>query len=387
MLTEVKCKNSLPKEKAYKIYDSKGLFLLINPSGSKLWRMKYSLDKKEYKLAFGPYPAISLKAARLKRDEAYLLIEKGVNPAVEKRMGKLLSKGETFRDLFGIWFGLWSVGKAAKTVSACLAVMEKYIFPDLGGRGAKELEAYDFVQVLHKTQNMEVSFTPTRLFQRCSQVMRCGVAHGIISRNPLADIKPTDILKPHTSKNYSRIQVLELPKLINDINEYQGHIYTRYALKLMLLTFVRTKELIKGTKDEIDWEAKLWRIPADRMKMKDDHLVPLSRQTIVLLRGLFELSGNSEMFFPGHQKAKTISNNTIIYALYRMGYHSRMTGHGFRGLASTQLHEMGFPESHIELQLAHQKRNNVAAAYNHAKYLEQRRVMMQAWADYIDSAS
>ncbi|MES2218375.1 MAG: integrase arm-type DNA-binding domain-containing protein [Pseudomonadota bacterium] len=388
MLSDIKCKNAKAKEKPYKVFDEGGLFLYVNVNGSRSWRMRYKVDYKEYSLSFGSYPDISLKEARLKRDEARLVISRGGNPAVEKQEGKRklkVSANNTFKALAEAWFTTWQVKKTEHTKSAAKAALERYVFPEIGHKIANELTSLDFIEVIKKVEAHGLGFTPGRLWQRCSQIMRFGIPIKLVDRNPLADIKPADVLIPHTTVNHSRISVLELPQLIKDAESYKGHILTRIAIKLMMLTFVRTQELIKGEWVEIDLKARLWRIPADRMKMKDDHLVPLSTQTINILKQLYELTGKGEVLFPGSQRARTISNNTIIYALYRMGYHSRMTGHGFRGLASTALHEMGFPPEHIELQLAHQQRSQVSAAYNHAKYLEQRRVMMQAWADFVDS--
>lgn len=212
------------------------------------------------------------------------------------------------------------------------------------------------------------------------------MAHGLAERNPAADIKPSDVLKPTKKTNYPRLDQKELPELLRKIDNYEGQPLTRYALQLMVLTFVRTGELIGARWDEID--GKLWRIPAERMKMKTPHIVPLSNQAITVLDWIRELSGDNPLVFPSERReGKSMSNNTILYALYRMGYHSRMTGHGFRGIASTILHEQGYPHEYIELQLAHSKRNTVSAAYDHAKHLEARAKMMQDWADYLTGLS
>ncbi len=215
--------------------------------------------------------------------------------------------------------------------------------------------------------------------------MRYAIAHGLAQRNPAAEIKPSDALKPHKKKNYARLNASELPELLHRIKAYDGQPLTRLAMQLMVLTFVRTGELIGARWSEFDIEASMWRIPADRMKMKTSHLVPLSKQTLVVLEQIRQLSGVQPLLFPSERRdGKSMSNNTIIYALYRLGYHSRMTGHGFRGIASTVLHEHGYPHEHIELQLAHQERSAVSAAYNYALYLEQRAAMMQWWADYLN---
>jgi integrase len=215
--------------------------------------------------------------------------------------------------------------------------------------------------------------------------MRYAIANDLADRNPVAEVKPSDILKAHKRRNYPRVGEKELPDLLRTIDGYVGGEHTRLALQLMALTFVRTSELIGARWSEFVLTESRWYIPAARMKMKTPHIVALSEQANEVLERLKELSFDNELVFPGDlNPAKPMSNNTLLFALYRMGYRSRMTGHGFRGVASTILHEQGWPHEHIELQLAHQERNAVSAAYNHAQYLEPRAKMMQAWADYLD---
>jgi integrase len=205
-------------------------------------------------------------------------------------------------------------------------------------------------------------------------------------RNPAADVRPADALKPRKKDHYARLDTKELPELLRKIEAYQGSPWTRLAIKLMMLTFVRTGELIGAQWDEFDLEAREWRIPAERMKMKTPHVVPLADQAVEVVQTLQELRNRSPMLFPGERDhEKPMSNNTILAALKRMGYAGRMTGHGFRGVASTILHEAGFDHAHIELQLAHMERDDVSAAYNFATYLPQRRKMMQWYADHLDS--
>ena len=215
--------------------------------------------------------------------------------------------------------------------------------------------------------------------------MRYAVAHGLAERNPAADIKPSDVLKPTKKTNYARLGEKDLPELLHKIDVYDGQPLTKLALHLMALSFVRTSELIGARWDEIELDKKQWRIPAERMKMKTSHIVPLSEQTINVVDKIKDLAADQILLFPSERRdGKTMSNNTILYALYRLGYHSRMTGHGFRGIASTILHERGYNHDHIELQLAHSKRDAVSASYNHALYLEPRARMMQEWADYLE---
>jgi integrase len=224
-----------------------------------------------------------------------------------------------------------------------------------------------------------------RALETTGQIFRYAVAHGLAQRNPASEIKPGDILKSRQKENHARVDAKELPALLRTLEVYQGKHVTRLAMKLMAMTFVRTSELIGARWDEFDVEARRWNIPKERMKMKSPHIVPLSRQAIEVLALLKQLNGNSELVFPGERDPKKpMSNMTILEALNRMGYKGIHTGHGFRGLASTILHEQGWPHEHIELQLAHAPRNAVSAAYNHALYLEPRAKMMEAWSDFLE---
>ncbi len=225
-----------------------------------------------------------------------------------------------------------------------------------------------------------------RAHETTGQIIRYAIAHGISSRNPSADFKPKDILTEAKEVNFARVDSKQLPALLQKMERYEGDVLTRLAMRLMAYTFVRTTELIEAEWLELDLETACWDIPAERMKMSTPHIVPLSRQAVEILRALKLLTGRGRLVFPGaRDNGRLMSKNTILFALYRLGFKGRMTGHGFRGLASTVLHEYDFADEHIELQLAHQKRNKVAAAYNHAKYLNQRAAMMQWWADHLDA--
>jgi integrase len=265
--------------------------------------------------------------------------------------------------------------------------LEADVFPRIGGRPLQSLTASSFREVAQRIERRGAAAIAKRVLQTCSQVMRYAVAHDLVRHNPVAEIKPSDILRRHKRRNYPRVGVGELPTLLRAIDSYVGSEHTRLALQLMSLTFVRTSELIGAHWEEFDLAGSRWNIPAERMKMKTPHVVPLSRQAKVILERLKEISFARELVFPGDlNPAKPMSNNTILFALYRLGYRGRMSGHGFRGVASTILHEQGWPHEHIELQLAHQERNAVSAAYNHATYLEPRTELMQAWANYLDQA-
>jgi integrase len=259
------------------------------------------------------------------------------------------------------------------------------ILPALGPHPIAEIEAPQVVAMVRHIENRGARDIAKRALETTGQVFRYAIAYGYARRNPAAEIKPNDILKTSQKVNYARVDAKELPALLRSIEVYRGTHVTRLAMKLLALTFVRTSELIGARWSEYDLEAARWDIPAERMKMRTLHIVPLSRQSVEILRTLHDLTGTSDLLFPGDRNSKKcMSNNTILKALERMGYKYRMTGHGFRGLASTILHERGYNHEHIELQLAHTPRNAVSAAYNHALYLEPRARMMQEWADHLE---
>jgi integrase len=293
----------------------------------------------------------------------------------------------SFESVARAWFDDWQAIRTPGHAKRIIKRLEADVFPMIGKKPVTEITAAQLLMMAKKIEARGALDVSKRAFQTCSQIMRYAVAHGIAERNPAADIKPSDALKPTKTANNARIDARELPELLQKIDSYQGHPLTRLALQLVAHTFVRTRELIEAPWKEFDLEAKEWRIPAERMKMGTDHIVPLSTQVLAILKELREITGSkSPLLFPSQQgHGKSMSNNTMLYALYRMGYKGQMTGHGFRGIASTVLHEMEFNHDHIELQLSHAPRNAVSAAYNHALYLKQRAAMMQHWSDYLDA--
>jgi integrase len=283
------------------------------------------------------------------------------------------------------WFAHWKVNRNARHAHYVLARLESDVFPAIGPAAITDVSAADFRALAQKIERRGAAEIARRALSTCSQIMRYAIAHDLVQRNPVADIRPADVLRPRKRRHYVRVTEQELPELLRAIDGYVGSEHTRLGLQLMALTFVRTSELIGARWSEFDFENDRWNIPAERMKMKTPHVVALSSQAKAILRRLKEISYSRDLVFPGDIKPdKPMSNNTLLFALYRLGYRSRMTGHGFRGVASTILHEQGWPHEHIELQLAHQERNAVSAAYNHAQYLEPRARMMQAWADHLD---
>ncbi len=383
-LTDLSARNAKPQDKSYRLADGLGMYLEIMPNGSKYWRLKYRFAGKEKRLALGVYPTISLAQARAARDDARRQLAAGTDPSQARQQAKLVAttaRGNTFEILAREWHEKECAAWTAHYSTNVLHSLESDIFPAIGSHPITEITPPQMLAVLRKVENRGVVETVSRLLQRCSAVFRYAIITGRATYNPCADLKGA--FKAAKTKNMARVQSNDVPTLIQKIRGYDGDLITRIALQFMALTFVRTKELIGAQWSEIDFDAAEWRIPAERMKMRDPHIVPLSRQAIALLGGAEKIKGSSGYVFKG-TRAKHMSRSTILFALYRLGYHSRMTGHGFRGLASTMLHEQGFSPDVIERQLAHAERNKVRAAYNHAQYLPERRRMMQHWADHLD---
>jgi len=387
-LTDTEIRRSKPSEAPYKLSDSHGLYLLVKPNGSRLWRWKYRVDGKEKLMALGTYPELSLTDARERHASGRKQLANGIDPMAERMAEKTAvveATEHTFEKIAEKWLDHWKGNKSARHVATTQNRLKLNVYPTLGARPVNEIEPMDLVKLAKGIESRGASDMAKRILQIVGMVLRYAVAHGFSKRNPASEIRPSDILKPTRKTNMARIDAKELPALLRAIELYEGRQLTRLAMKLMALTFVRTSELIGARWEEIDFDARRWNIPAERMKMNTPHIVPLGNQTIEVLNLLRALSGDYELIFPGeHDQKKPMSNMTILKALERMGYKGRMTGHGFRGLASTILHEQGYNHEHIELQLAHAPRNEVSAAYNHALYLEPRTQMMQDWADFLE---
>lgn len=387
-LTDTEIRRSKRADKPYKLSDSGGLHLLVTPTGGKLWRWKYRFDGSEKLMALGRYPDVALADARVRRDAARKKLASGIDPMAERMAEKTAVKvatEHTFEKIAELWLEHWKGNKCTRHSETTKNRLKGNIYPVLGERPIAEVEPMELVQLAKEIEARGASDMAKRILQIVGMIFRYAVAHGYTKRNPAAEIRPSDILKPTIKTNMARIDAKELPALLRSIEVYDGRPLTRMAIKLMALTFVRTSELIGARWAEFDFEARRWAIPANRMKMKSPHIVPLSSQAVEALELLQTISGKGELVFPGEQDStKQMSNMTILKALERMGYKGRMTGHGFRGLASTILHEQGYNHDHIELQLAHAPRNEVSAAYNHALYLEPRTKMMQDWADFLE---
>ena len=388
MLTDSKLKNAKPDARPYKLVDGQGLHALVQANGSILWQQRYRYEGKEQTASHGSYPLVSLLEARKKRDELKKLLLEGLDPAKVKRQrsadGKF-SLGDTFKEIADTWHKQWSEVRSPRHAAYVRRRLEGDVFPVIGDLPIASLRPLDIVKVIKAIESRGAVDIAKRAYQTIGAICRYAVAHGLMDRDPTQDVKPSDILISKRPTNYARVDARELPDLLRAVEAYQGTPTTRLALRLMALTFVRTGELIAAKWVEFDFDEAIWRIPPERMKMRTEHIVLLSRQAIETLRTLQMVSGDSELLFPGDRnRRRPISNNTLLRALERMGFKGRMTGHGFRGLASTVLHEHGFDHAHIEAQLAHQERNRISASYNHALYLKQRGQMMQWWADYLD---
>lgn len=387
-LSDTTIRTAKPAEKDYKLSDGGGMFLLVTTTGGKWWRYSYRFEGKQKTLSLGIYPDTSLKDARDKHAESRRLLAQGIDPGAHRKAAKA-EQAITFKIWAERWHQHWQVGKSHRHAEYVKRRLVADVYPEIGDMPIHSINAPDIVRTIKSIASRGALDMAKRAHQTIGQVFRYAIAHGNeskVTRNPATDIKPSDIIESRRKVNYARVEIKELPALLRAIEAASISATTRLAIKLMALTFVRTGELIGGRWCEVDFDEAQWRIPAERMKMKSPHIVPLSKQAVEVLKTLQIVTGTSEFMFPNQVVGKTgtMSNNTILVALSRMGYKGMMTGHGFRGVASTALHEQGFDHQHIELQLAHTERNEVSAAYNHALYLKQRTAMMQHWADYLD---
>ena len=388
-LSETKVRNAKGKEKQYKLGDSGGLYLLVMPNSRKYWRMKYHFLNKEYHLALGVYPLITLAEARDLCFEARKLKAKGINPQEHKRQeqARIIQETEnTFEQIAREWHAVRTSKWSEYYAKQVMQRMEADIFPKIGKLPIATIKSSQLFQMANAIQDRNAIEMAHRATSICSQVFQFALITDRAEQNPASALR--GMLKAPQTNNYAYLNAKELPEFLKALKAYDGGIQTKLAIKFLILTFVRTGELCGARWDEIDLERAEWRIPAERMKMRSPHIVPLSAPAVTLLETLKRLSRKSEFVFPSISNVrKTMSTNTMLQAMYGMGYKDRVTGHGFRATASTILNESGlFSHDIIERQLAHQERNKVRASYNHADYLQERRKMMQWWADYIHQA-
>jgi len=387
-LTDTAIRNASLQEKQYKLSDERGLYLLVNKAG-KYFRLDYRFAKKRKTLALGVYPEVSLKEARKRRDDARKMIAASIDPVQHRKLTKAMQAEQaenSFEAIAREWHLKFSSRWAASHANKIIRRFELYVFPWIGNRPIAEITAPELLTILRRIENRGISETAHRTKQNCGQVFRYAVATGRTERDPSADLKGA--LAPAKHERMATItEPKKIGELLRTIDSYEGTFIAKYALMLAPLVFVRPGELRHAEWAEIDLEANEWRIPADKMKMKEPHIVPLAKQAVGILKEIQPLTGQGRYVFPSiRTSSRPMSENTVLAALRRMGYtKEEMTGHGFRAMASTVLHEQGWPSDVIERQLAHGERNSIKAAYNHAQHLPERQRMMQAWADYLDS--
>ena len=385
-LTATTIKTCKPKDKAYKLTDGGGLYLLVSPSGGKWWRFDYRFQSKRKTLSMGVYPAISLKDARDRRDEAKKQLANGIDPAMVRKSQKhQQSQPNTFEAVAREWHAKFKPGWSDSHANRLLRLLERDIFPWLGSMPVSDVSSPLLLQTIRRIETRSLD-TAHRAMQNCGQVFRYAIATGRQQNDPTHALKGA--IPPIRDNHFASITHPEqIGPLLRAIEGYKGEFITQSALRLGPLVFVRPGELRHAEWSEINLEIGEWRIPSEKMKMGQPHIVPLARQSIVLLTDLQPLTGTGKYLFPSVRSSdRPISENTINAALRRLGYtKDEMTGHGFRSMASTLLNEQGWNRDHIERQLAHAERNKIRAAYNYADYLPERRKMMQAWADYLDT--
>ena len=382
-LTEARIRRARPKERPYKLRDGGGLYLLITPTDAKQWRLRYVVGSRESMVSLGTYPATSLKAARAKRTELRAALEVGKDPAAERRAERA-NTANAFETIAREWLAKQPF--APKTLAKAVWTFEDLLFPYIGSRPVTALTAPELLEVFRRLESRGKHETAHRSKQRVGQVLRYAIATGRAERDPTADLRGA--LTPIKVTNRAAVtDPREVAQLLRALDGYQGHAIVEAALKMAPLVFVRPGELRAAEWAEINLDAAEWRIAAHRTKMRRPHLVPLAKQAVAILREIEPLTGRGRYVFPSPRTSqRPLSDNAITAALRRIGYTGeQMSWHGFRAMASTLLNELGFPPDIIELQLAHQERDEVRAAYNRAQRLDERRKMMHAWADYLDS--
>lgn len=393
-LTDAFIKGIKPSSATKSYSDGNGLALLSNPSGNLGWRYRYRYGGKPKMLSFGSYPQITLKRAREKLAAARKQLDEGRDPSIVRKQEKNQKKND-FKSVALRWHKAWSAGKDQKHAGKVLKRLEQDVFPQIGSMPIHTITAPMLIKMAQKVVKRGAFDIAKRVYSSAGQVFRYAIVEGLCNRNPANDIGLADAhIQSPPVKHRNSLAPQDVPELLRKIDTYDdvngGSVITKLAMKLMSYTFVRTGELISAKWSEFDLQNNVWVVPAERMKkvkgrVSAAHIVALSKQSKAILKELHKVTSGGDLVFPHESNPKkSMSNNTILFALYRMGYKGRMTGHGFRGVASTILHETGYQHAHIEVQLAHLERNRVSGAYNHAEYIPQRAKMMQEWADYLD---
>ena len=387
MLTDTKLRKIKPTGRAIKLTDEKGLYVYVTPSGGVSFRYDYRLNGKRETLTLGRYPDLSLGHAREQLAEARTLVAAGQSPARTKQYGKIAARvasGNTFKVFTESWFGRMAFSRSASWSDLNRRWLDRDIYPIIGHMPMNEIEAQHVLAIMEKMDEKGIAKSAEYARGLIAQIFKFAVLKKRAKANPASDLRGA-VMVP-APKHREPLKAKNVPAFIEALDAYSGRLSTKLAIKLLMLTFVRKNELAAAEKNEFDLEAAEWRIPAKRMKMKDAHIVPLSRQALECVGELISIASNSRFLLPNLGSLdKYMAGTTFNKAIDTMGYGGKFTPHGFRATASSLLNEMGFRPDVIERQLAHTERNRVRAAYNRAEYLEERRQMMQAWADYIDS--
>jgi integrase len=388
MTTEFEIKNAKPKDKEYSISVADGLFLLVKPTGNKLWRYRYSFGGKRYLLSLGKYPTTTIKLAKARHREYLDLIDKGINPSTYKHIEKTkIFKAKTFKEVALEWFNKKYQSTSIKQRMMIESRMKNYLFPILGRLPIKQIEAPMLFNIIENIQASGKIETGNRTNTLASVIFRYGVAKGYCKRDITADYK--GMLKTSKVQHMPTLtKEQDIAQLLRDIDNYNGSLQTKYALQIISYIFVRASELVNSKWEYIDFEKNEWVIPAEFMKMKRDHLIPIPKQVRDILLKLYPITGHSEYIFIGRDDTKPMNPETMNKAIRRIDngkYIGKMVTHGFRSMASTVLNEHKFRSDVIEKQLAHQERNKIRGAYNRAEYLSDRVEMIQWYADYLDS--
>ncbi len=387
MLTPSAVANAKPRASAYKLADERCMYLLVQPSGARLFRMDYRRPGtgKRNTLALGVFPDVSLRKARERRDEARALLADGIDPGAQRKATKDAG-ADTFEAIAREWHGKRKSKWTENYATHLMRRLEVNVFPWIGDSPITKLTAPNLLSMLRRIESRGVIETAHRVHQTCAEVFRYAIATGRATADPTPSLRGA--ISPAPKVHFASIKEPgRVADLLRDIDGYAGHYVTRAALQLAPLVFVRPGELRHAEWQEIEMDAAEWRIPAAKMKMRALHIVPLSSQAVSILRDLYPLTGRGRYVFPSlRTHERPMSENTVNAALRRLGYDGRtMVGHGFRSMASTLLNEQGWHRDAIERQLAHAERDQVRAAYNYAEHLPERRKMMQAWADYLDA--
>ena len=385
-LSDTTIRTAKPKDKLYRLTDANGLCIEVTTTGSKLWRYRYRFNGSAKMLAIGAYPSVTLLKARQSRDEARQMLIDGIDPGEQKKAAKQAQKveGLTFETLAREWFAYNAPRWAESTTYKAKLYLENDLIPGIGTRLVKTITRPDLVELVRKVEARGTLNAAGKIRQWLHQIFRYGLAKGVVDANPATDLSVV-AAPPKAARHHPHITFAELPELLAQSDAANIHSLTRHAIRLLTLTAVRPGELRQAPWAEFDLERATWTIPAERMKARRPHIVPLPRQAVAILRQLQEITGRYALVFAGANPDRPMSENTVNKALRVMGYERRQTGHGFRHLLSTELNGRGYNKDWIERQLAHGDSDEIRGTYNHAAYVEQRREMMQAWADSIDA--